>query len=547
VELTPEIATINPLRRSIFDNAKRVVLWLLTGFSIISGYYLAKLEPLATPTLLPMTWLDTEVPLVPWSIWIYGSGTVTCLLACLMTPDRLASRRLFFTLTLAAMGCWVFFIFFPTTYPRELYPLPLGNSWTLQEFRDLRIADSPTNCFPSQHVALAWGLALVWRDFLAPRKGQWIPLCWAAAVSVTTLTTKQHYLIDIPTGMALGIVSWWFIRRVIREHSPSTADLLLQPMRLTQAADLQTVRTLLNRVQNHQWSLSEIEWPEGPLPPIHPTLERLLNQVIYIEEIAGMNFDLLAKASSQSDVSELYHLFGEEERRHAEGLRGLLLRHGGALQQPSLGNALVLEQYDTLRSDSISDAILVAMATPVFETFLDAGTIPFLQQHPQLKGPHLDALVERINRDEAAHLALDWLMTRDNARRYQGFAGLALLTNLHIWKGASAIPWMSLDVYALAYQQGYDFRALLPAFQRLRRLHHRVPELARCPLWWMFRLFVISGLIATHVCIALDKAHLLFANVWITVTLVTDWIARKLFGERLLVRRRLPPTSLTTG
>ena len=82
-------------------------------------------------------------------------------------------------------------------------------------------------------------------------------------------------------------------------------------------------------------------------------------------------------------------------------LRGLLLRHGGALQQPSLGNALVLEQYDTLRSDSISDAILVAMATPVFETFLDAGTIPFLQQHPQLKGPHLDALVERINRDEA--------------------------------------------------------------------------------------------------------------------------------------------------
>ena len=532
--------TVHPLRRAPFDLVKRVVLWLLCGFSILSGYYLAKLEPFASPQLLTLTSFDQQIPLVPWTIWIYGSGTMTCLLACLMTPDRLASRRLFFTLTLAAMMCWIFFLFWPTTYPRELYPLPLGDSWTLREFHDLRTADSPTNCFPSQHVALAWGLALVWVEFLGSRKFAWLPLVWAAAVSITTLTTKQHYIIDIPAGIAIGIVSWWIIRSCIRGDAPSPVTRSLRPIRLTDEKDLQAVTTMLNRVENHQWSLQDIDWPTSPQAPLSETLIRLLNQVIYIEEIAGKNFEILAESSVQPEVQRLYALFADEERRHAAALRKIMLLHGGEIQPPSLGNALVLEQYDTIDPSEPTDAILVAMATPVFETFLDAGTLPFLQTHPALKSPYFDGLIERINQDEASHIALDWLVTRHHARTYQGMAGLGLVTNLNIFRGAMAIPWMSLDVYSLAYHQGYKFQTLIPAFSRLWNLHKRTPELANFPLWWIFRIFVLAGMIATHVCVALDRRHLMFAGVWVQFTRLTDLFARLAFGKRLLIRRGLP-------
>ena len=82
-----------PLQRSPFDMAKRVVMWAVSGLTILSGYALAKLEPFADATMLPLTAVDQAIPLVPETIWIYGSGTMTCLLGWLMVPDRLSARR----------------------------------------------------------------------------------------------------------------------------------------------------------------------------------------------------------------------------------------------------------------------------------------------------------------------------------------------------------------------------------------------------------------------------------------------------------------------
>ena len=99
------------------------------------------------------------------------------------------------------------------------------------------------------------------------------------------------------------------------------------------------------------------------------------------------------------------------------------------------------------RSDA--DVALMAVSTPVFETFLDAGTMPFLKTHPDVSGPAFDGFVERVDRDEAMHLATNWMMSREMARRYRGWRGLRLLLNPNILRGMSAIPWMSLDVYAV--------------------------------------------------------------------------------------------------
>lgn len=522
------------LTRAPFDIAKRVLMWFVSGLTILSGYALAKLEPFAEARLLPLTELDAAIPLVPWTIWIYGSGTLTCLVAWLCVPDRLAARRLYFSLLMAALGCWMFFFLVPTTYPRELWPLPPGDSATLREFADLRAADSPSNCFPSQHVALAWALALCWASWTRHRWFRPIPLVWAAAVTVCTLTVKQHYLVDLPAGFAIGVLSWAAVRHGItpRARVPSLA--------LTDPRARAVAEGLLGKVRAHTWSLDAIDWPTGPLPPLPPEMARLLNQTVYIEEIAGLNFRLLRDASVDPVLRELYDRFSDEERRHAEGLRRILALHGHPLTPPGLGTALVLDQFDTLDPTDPADVALVAVSTPVFETFLDAGTIPFLKAHPRLASPAFDAFVARVDADEGAHLALNWLVTREIAREYTGLRGLKLALEPNVYRGMLAVPWMSLDTYTPAHALGFDFRSLLPAFERLWRLHERHPELAGFALWGWYRVFVASGVIATVVADRLARAGWIVIRFWLGVTRVTDLVARGLFGAALLDRRGIP-------
>jgi len=442
-------------------------------------------------------------------------------------------------MSLAAVVCWIAFALFPTTYPRALYPLPFADSATLRELGDLRAADTPSNCLPSLHVALAWSLALSWRDFLRRSWARPLPIVWAVVVSACTLTTKQHYLVDIPAGLAVGVAAWWLVRRAVHDGAPS---ILIRPaaLALDDARDRERVAALRKKVEAHQWSLDALEWSGAPRAALSPTMVRLLNQVIYIEEIARLNFVLQRDASADDDLRALYDRFADEERRHADGLRRLLVLHGARLEPPGLGNALVLDLFDALDPRSDLDAILVTVATPVFETFLDAGTIPFLRDHPALQGAAFRAFVERVCRDEAAHLALNWIMVRDAARRGAGWRGLRLLANPAIYRGVVAIPFMSLDVYSLAYRLGYDLRTLLPAFGRLWRLDERYPELARYPLWRLFRLFVACGVVAVYGVLALERAGLMFGRFWTTLTRVTDLLARALFGSPLLERRGIP-------
>lgn len=518
------------LRRSPFDHGKRLAGWVASGVFVLYFYGVAKLA--GPPNLLPLTTLDQAIPLLPWTIWIYGSGSKAALLAWLTVPDARWGRRLLWTIAVCAAVASLAFFAWPTTYPRDLFPLPAGDSATLRELADLRRADSPSNCFPSLHVALAWGVALNWAGWLRARS-RWaaaLPIVWAVGVSLGTLTTKQHYVVDVPAGMALGVAAFYVAKRAVL-GLPLAADGRLV------LADPRAVEALLARVRAHQWRLDDIPWP-ATIAPLPPLMVRLLNEVTYVEEIARLNFELLRDASDTPALRELYDHFAREERRHADGLRLLLARAGAPVLPPGLGNALVLDQFDSL--DPNVDAALVAVSTPVFETFLDAGTIPFLKAHPALRSPAFDAFVERVCTDEAAHLAANWIVIRDLARQRQGLRGLRLLANPNILRGMTAVPWMSLEVYAVAHRLGYDFATLLPPFGRIWRLHERFPELAAFPLWWPYRIFVVAGGFATVVCLALVRVRLMFAGLWVFVARLTGLLSRALFGDALLIRRGLP-------
>jgi membrane-associated phospholipid phosphatase len=77
----------------------------------------------------------------------------------------------------------------------------------------LQAVDRPANLFPSLHVANTCTCALaLWRE-----RGGWrlVAPVWAVAIALSTLTTKQHLLIDLFGGLALaGFSDWLAVNRV---------------------------------------------------------------------------------------------------------------------------------------------------------------------------------------------------------------------------------------------------------------------------------------------------------------------------------------------
>ncbi len=528
--------------RALAEEALRVALrgvraLVLCTFAyavILSGYLACREQPFFEPRLLALSAVDRWIPFWPWTVWVYGTVLYATLFAFFWLRERSELRRFMLTLVTGAALCWLGFALFPVTFPRHDFPTPPLVTATARQLADLRAADAPDNCLPSLHVALATMIALVLGEPGRARWLRWVAPAWAVLVALSTMTVKQHYAVDVLGGAVVGLAAYALCAWAARGRPYwASGD---EPLQIDDAEGRAFVSALRKKVEAHQWSLDDLPLARDARPLTKPMV-RLLNHVIYIEEIAARNFRFLRQAASDADVRELYRLFEDEEVRHAEALRRLLFAGGGKLERPGLGNALVLSQQRTLDPRSDADVALVTVSNPVFETFLDAGTIPFLQRHPLLAGPAFDELVARICKDEAAHIALNWFFSRRLARHSPR---LRHLLNPAILRGMLAIPFMSLDVYALAHRLGYDFSTLLPSFRKLWANHRRFPELARVPLWWMFRLFVVVGVLVTMIVLSLAKLRILGVRLWTSLARLTDYLAWAVFGSRLLERHGLP-------
>jgi membrane-associated phospholipid phosphatase len=162
------------------------------------------------------TSVDAMIPFVPETVWIYFPMFVA-----LITVGTFADRGIFYrtlaSALLSALLCTAGFLLLPSTFaiPR----LAEDGTLTTSFLRWVQSIDVPNNTFPSQHVALsfAWALgALAYRRWLGLSL-----LVVAVAVSITTITTKQHYWIDSPAGIAVAILAHWACFRGRRATAPA--------------------------------------------------------------------------------------------------------------------------------------------------------------------------------------------------------------------------------------------------------------------------------------------------------------------------------------
>ena len=144
--------------------------------------------------------LDERIPYWPAWSWIYSFLYYPAIVYLNWT---VTSARPFnhvamsFFLLLA--GQMAFFVFFPVETPPHWRAINRGRTLSERFLLFVRRFDAPSNCFPSMHVSVAMLTALHAHASLGP-----LVFLFPALIALSCVFTKQHYLLDLPAGAALG-------------------------------------------------------------------------------------------------------------------------------------------------------------------------------------------------------------------------------------------------------------------------------------------------------------------------------------------------------
>ena len=81
----------------------------------------------------------------------------------------------------------------------------------------LYAVDMPSNLFPSIHCLVSWlcYVGVRGKSYI-PKWYQVFSCVMAIAVFISTLTTKQHVVIDVIAGFVLAEVCYWVMGKVVK-------------------------------------------------------------------------------------------------------------------------------------------------------------------------------------------------------------------------------------------------------------------------------------------------------------------------------------------
>jgi membrane-associated phospholipid phosphatase len=160
---------------------------------------------------VPELALDRAWPLVPaWAV-VYGALYLfVILLPMFVVRQHELIRRTVHAYLLVWIAAYVcFFVVYPTVAlrPDEV----TGEGFAVWGLRALYASDPPYNCFPSLHVAHSFVSALA--CFRVHRPVGILAMIVATLVALSTLFTKQHYVLDVIGGVALALVAYGMMLR----------------------------------------------------------------------------------------------------------------------------------------------------------------------------------------------------------------------------------------------------------------------------------------------------------------------------------------------
>lgn len=155
---------------------------------------------------------DAKIPFVPWTVFIYLSCYIfwvaNYVLGC--RQDREEAFRFISADFFAKTICLLCFLIMPTTNVRpEVMPEGIWNQIVIHLYN----TDAADNLFPSIHCLTSWFCYIaVRKNEKIPKLYVWFSLLYAISVCISTLTTKQHVIIDVIGGVGLAEGSYFVVK-----------------------------------------------------------------------------------------------------------------------------------------------------------------------------------------------------------------------------------------------------------------------------------------------------------------------------------------------
>jgi hypothetical protein len=175
----------------------------LAASGLVVHLLVQRLAP--APILVAGDGLVGLVPFLPWTVWIYLLFFPLLVVAGVLVP---AERwiRLVLAWAMASLATWILVCIVPVTFARP-DPAALGelHAWVFGLVHGL---DNAHVTFPCLHAAVIWIAWLALRDRGARLEA--VGFVLAVAITLSTMTTRQHLVTDNVAGLALA----WACARV---------------------------------------------------------------------------------------------------------------------------------------------------------------------------------------------------------------------------------------------------------------------------------------------------------------------------------------------
>lgn len=175
------------------------------------GYFYLLHHPAYPVVQMPLTALDSFVVFRPYALYPYLSLWLYVGIAPGL--QRGFNALLVYGLWAGALcvaGLSIFY-FWPTQVPpMQVLAMPIVDA---PGFALMQGIDAGGNACPSMHVAFAVFTAVrieqLFREIGAPAALRWLNLAWCIAIAYSTLAVKQHVVVDVVAGAALGAAFAW--------------------------------------------------------------------------------------------------------------------------------------------------------------------------------------------------------------------------------------------------------------------------------------------------------------------------------------------------
>jgi len=171
-------------------------VWVLCYFAIGRN-------PLNISTFDITMAIDNKIMFIPETVYFYVSCYLFIFIPLFVIKSANQLKRFSLAILIVYIISFTIFLFFPVRI--YSFDLPEGNSLSLKFLKFIKAVDSPLNCFPSMHVSLCLLAAIC--SFNYSKLVGYLTLTLWSFIALSTLTVKQHYLLDVLGGIIVGLIA----------------------------------------------------------------------------------------------------------------------------------------------------------------------------------------------------------------------------------------------------------------------------------------------------------------------------------------------------